>query len=95
MRARLIKLGYSYTSSTFRCPKGAGAASVPSDSPSSTEFSSSFESYSPKPLIVVLELTGKAPTTPENKFESLGPLHSFLDGASPSIIGAPSKLIIS
>ncbi|MBW0543267.1 hypothetical protein O181_082982 [Austropuccinia psidii MF-1] len=70
----------SYTS-------GAGTPSVQSESSSSTEFSSSSSPSSPEPLKMVLEVPGNRPTTPENEFDLLGPIPSFLDGAVPSIWG--------
>ncbi|MBW0472216.1 hypothetical protein O181_011931 [Austropuccinia psidii MF-1] len=61
-------------------PTGAGKTSVPSDSSSSTEFSSSSSPSSPGPLKMVLKSPGKPPTTPEKDFVLLGPLPSFQIG---------------
>ncbi|MBW0568539.1 hypothetical protein O181_108254 [Austropuccinia psidii MF-1] len=74
---------------------GAGAASVASDPSSSTEFSSSSSPSSPGPLKVVLDMPGKPPTTPEEEFDLLGTLPSFLDGAAPSLIGLQSNWAFS
>ncbi|MBW0467721.1 hypothetical protein O181_007436 [Austropuccinia psidii MF-1] len=82
-----MRLGYSCPSSTLGCPTGAGTPSVPLDSSSSTEFSSSSSTSSPGPLKVVIESPGDTPTTPENSLDLLGPLPSFLDGAAPSKMG--------
>ncbi|MBW0590940.1 hypothetical protein O181_130655 [Austropuccinia psidii MF-1] len=76
-------------------PTEAGAASVPSDSSSSTEFSSSSSPSSPGPLKVVLDIPGKTPTIPENELDLLGTLPSFLDGAAPSKMGHLSNLALS
>ncbi|MBW0465677.1 hypothetical protein O181_005392 [Austropuccinia psidii MF-1] len=91
MRDRKIRLGWSWSSSTLKCPTGAVTPSVPSDSSSSTEFSCSSSPSSPGPLRVVLESPGNPPTTPENEFDLLGPLPSFLDGAAPYIWGSLSN----
>ncbi|MBW0548199.1 hypothetical protein O181_087914 [Austropuccinia psidii MF-1] len=76
-------------------PKGEGAASVPSYSSSSTELSPSSSPSSPGPLNVVLYMPGKPPTTPEKELDILATLSSFLDGASPSLIGPLSNWAFS
>ncbi|MBW0558979.1 hypothetical protein O181_098694 [Austropuccinia psidii MF-1] len=88
MRDRLIRLARVGPPVPWDAPTGAGTPLVPSDSSSSTEFSSSSSSpSSPGPLKMVLEAPGNPPTTPEKEFDFLGPLPSFLDRASPSIMG--------
>ncbi|MBW0541067.1 hypothetical protein O181_080782 [Austropuccinia psidii MF-1] len=58
-------------------PTGAGTPLVPSDSSSSSSPASS------GPLKMVLEVPGNSPTTPQNEFDLLGPLPSWMDGAAP------------
>ncbi|MBW0592876.1 hypothetical protein O181_132591 [Austropuccinia psidii MF-1] len=76
-------------------PTGAGAASVPSDSSYSTEFSSSSSPSSPGPLNLVLDIPGKPPTTHEKEMDLLGTLPSFLEGASHTLIGPLSNWAFS
>ncbi|MBW0509348.1 hypothetical protein O181_049063 [Austropuccinia psidii MF-1] len=86
-----MRQGCIWPSSTWGFPTGAGTPSVPSDSSSSTEFSSSSSPSSTGPLKVLLEIHGTTPTTPEKELAFLGTLPSFLDAASPSKFGPLSK----
>ncbi|MBW0481414.1 hypothetical protein O181_021129 [Austropuccinia psidii MF-1] len=83
MRDRLIRLSRVGPPVLWNAPTASGTPSVPSDFSSSTEFSSSSSPSSPGPLKMLLEVPGNPPTTAKNEFDLLGPLPSFLDGASP------------
>ncbi|MBW0565662.1 hypothetical protein O181_105377 [Austropuccinia psidii MF-1] len=82
MRGRPIRLARVGPPVPWDAPTGAGKPSVPSDSSSSTEFSSSSSPSLPTPLRLVLESPGNPPTTPENELDLLGPLPSFHEGSS-------------